>query len=468
MAKNADQIDKMSQKLGLSAQAYQEWDYVLQLNGSSIDSMTMGMKTMVNTFDDARNGSEAALEKFQRLGLSMEDIQDLSQEDLFAKVIEQFQGMEDTAERAAIANDLLGRSATELRPLFNSTTEATKQQIQALHDMGGVMSDAAVKDGAAFQDSLTTLKEAFGGAANTLASELLPYITDFMNGITQFIADGGLDKLIHGFEILAPVIAGATAAMIAYKAASAIAGVIDALTKATEAQTLAQTILNAVMAANPFVLVVTAIFALVAAFATLWATSEDFRNFWIGMWQNIKEVFGTVVDWLKEAFTEKIPNFVKSVIDFFKQLPAMALQWGKDLLDNFIQGIKDKISKLSDTLKGAADKVKSFLGFSEPEEGPLSNFHTFAPDMMDLFAQGIRDNESVITDAISDSFNFGRIIDTQAQKAETQTQGTMQVAGAGAGFAGDIIIPVYIGQERFTEAVINANEINNYLTGGRG
>ena len=198
VAKNADQIDKMSQKLGLSAQAYQEWDYVLQLNGSSIDSMTMGMKTMVNTFDDARNGSEAAIEKFQRLGLSMEDIQDLSQEDLFAKVIEQFQGMEDTAERAAIANDLLGRSATELRPLFNSTTEATKQQIQALHDMGGVMSDAAVKDGAAFQDSLTTLKEAFGGAANTLASELLPYITDFMNGITQFIADGGLDKLIYG------------------------------------------------------------------------------------------------------------------------------------------------------------------------------------------------------------------------------------------------------------------------------
>lgn len=467
VSKNADQIDKMSQKLGMSAEAYQEWDYVLQLNGTSISNMSGGMKTLINTLDDAKQGTEAAIEKFERIGLSIEDIQDLSQEELFAKVIEQFQGMEDTAERAAMANDLLGRSATELRPLFNSTTEATQQQIEALHNMGGVMSDEAVKDGAAFQDSLTSLKEAFSGAANTLGAELMPYITEMMDGITNFIAEGGLDGLIAGFKMLAPVIAGATTAMVAYKAASAIAGVIEALTKATEAQTIAQTILNAVMNANPIVLLITVIMSLIAAFATLWATSEDFRNFWIDLWNGIKEASGKVVDWLGSMFTEKIPNMIANVINFFKELPGKALQWGKDLLDSFIQGIKDKIAKLGDTLKGAADKVKSFLGFSEPEEGPLSNFHTFAPDMMDLFAQGIRDNENVITDAISDSFNVGRVIDADAQQAQNQMQGTVQLAGTG-GFGGDLIIPVYIGGERFTEAVISANELNDYLTGGRG
>lgn len=86
-----------------------------------------------------------------------------------------------------------------------------------------------------------------------------------------------------------------------------------------------------------------------------------------------------------------------------------AKQWGKDLIDNFISGIVSMFSKLVDTVRNVASTVKSYLGFSEPEKGPLSNFHTYAPDMMDLFAKGIRDNESVVTNQIKKSFDFGRI-----------------------------------------------------------
>ena len=215
-ADSADEIDKMSQKLGLSAEAYQEWDYVMQLAGTDINSMTSGMKTLVNKFEDAKNGGDDSIAMFEQLGLSMEDIQDMSQEDLFATVISSLQGMEDNTERAALATDLLGKSATELRPLLNQSAEATQEQIDALHEMGGVMSDEAVKQGAEFKDSLTSLKTAFGGAANSLAGELIPRITELVNGITQFIADGGLQKLIDGFEKMAPVIAGATAAIVAY------------------------------------------------------------------------------------------------------------------------------------------------------------------------------------------------------------------------------------------------------------
>ena len=60
-------------------------------------------------------------------------------------------------------------------------------------------------------------------------------------------------------------------------------------------------------------------------------------------------------------------------------------------------------------VSGIASRVKSFIGFSEPEEGPLSNFSTYAPDMMKLFAKGIKDNEHLVTDQIRSSFDFGNM-----------------------------------------------------------
>ena len=78
------------------------------------------------------------------------------------------------------------------------------------------------------------------------------------------------------------------------------------------------------------------------------------------------------------------------------------IQWGKDMIDSFIEGIKDRISSVKDAVGDVAQAVKDVLGFSEPEEGPLSDFHTFAPDMMRLFAEGIYDNMGLVDDAIED------------------------------------------------------------------
>ena len=83
-----------------------------------------------------------------------------------------------------------------------------------------------------------------------------------------------------------------------------------------------------------------------------------------------------------------------------------ALTWGKDLIDNFIRGIKSKWNDLKNAVKDLAETVKSYIGFSEPEVGPLSNFHTYAPDMMELFAKGIKDNEDLIADQMNESLNI--------------------------------------------------------------
>lgn len=89
-------------------------------------------------------------------------------------------------------------------------------------------------------------------------------------------------------------------------------------------------------------------------------------------------------------------------VGFFSGLPDRALTWGKDLIDSFVNGIKSKISAVTNSVKNVAGKVADFLGFSEPKEGPLSNFHTYGPDMMDLYGQGIRSNAWRVTDAVRD------------------------------------------------------------------
>ena len=112
-----------------------------------------------------------------------------------------------------------------------------------------------------------------------------------------------------------------------------------------------------------------------------------------------------------KSLISKIMDVGKSVVnavgDGIKSIASEALAWGKDMIDNFVSGIKSKISVVTSAVSKIASTVRSFLGFSEPEKGPLSNFHTFAPDMMNLFIKGIKDNEKKLTDQIEKTFDFG-------------------------------------------------------------
>lgn len=122
-------------------------------------------------------------------------------------------------------------------------------------------------------------------------------------------------------------------------------------------------LLSAAFTANPFGIIITAIAALVAGFLYLWNTSEDFRNFWIGLWDTIKTAAGTVVDGVVTFFTETIPQaissfgqnlidfatttvpqFIQSVIDWFMQLPGQIWSWLLAVLSNIAQWGTDMIS----------------------------------------------------------------------------------------------------------------------------
>ena len=195
-----DEIEKNSQKVGLSYESYQRWDYAMKIAGTEMSACTTGLKTLTNTFDDASNGSAGAVTKFERLGLSMKDLQGLSREDLFATVVTALQNVSDETEKAALANDMFGKSGQELIPLFNMTQEELQGLMDECEEYGMIMSDDAVEASAAFQDALTRMQGTMTGIKNQLMGELLPGITQIMDGFSALAAgqEGAGEQIAAG------------------------------------------------------------------------------------------------------------------------------------------------------------------------------------------------------------------------------------------------------------------------------
>lgn len=204
VSKTGDEIDKMSQKIGISAQAYQEWAYVFERSGADVNNLQTGMKTLSSVIADAAAGSEGAAAKLSAVGISIEEIGALSQEDQLALVISRLQEMEGGAERTAAASDLLGRSATDMAAVLNMTAEDTQALIDETHEYGMLMSDEAVAASAAYQDSLTKMQHTMDGLKNGLATALLPGLIEVVDGITE-VANGSVelgDAIDHGIEAM--------------------------------------------------------------------------------------------------------------------------------------------------------------------------------------------------------------------------------------------------------------------------
>ena len=196
VASYGDNIDKMSQKMGISAEAYQEWDAVMQHSGTSIDAMSRGMQTL------QKNAINSA-DKFEQLGITQEQLASMSTEELFAATISGLQNMGEGAERTALASELLGGSAKELGALLNTSAEDTQAMKDRVHELGGVMSDEAVKAAAEYQNQLQDMQTAFQGLSRNLLSEFMPSLTEVMSGLTEIFAgnyDEGIEQISVGID----------------------------------------------------------------------------------------------------------------------------------------------------------------------------------------------------------------------------------------------------------------------------
>lgn len=172
----------------------------------------------------------------------------------------------------------------------------------------------------------------------------------------------------------------------------------------------------------------------------------------------IKGILDTVVK-LVEAGKEIIGN----IKDGFMQKIEDAKNWGRDLIQNFIGGITEKWNALKEKIVGIADMIKGFLGFSEPEEGPLSNFHTYAPDMMELYARGIENAKGRVIEALR-----GAAGDFEAAiQPQVNLQAAPAAAAGGAGVNVHIVVNAAPGMDEEMLAQKVARQFRQEMIGRR-
>ena len=189
-----NQIDKESQKMNMSAAAYQEWAFILEHAGASIDGMKTAMKKLTVA---AEEGSDA----FDVLGISQEQLAEMSPEETWNATIAALQNVADEGERTALANELLGKGAVELAPLFNMTADETAALKDQVYELGGIMSDDAVKAAAEYEDELQNMKVALNGVKNNMMSKFMPGMSTVMKGLSMvFSGQGGIEEIRQGLD----------------------------------------------------------------------------------------------------------------------------------------------------------------------------------------------------------------------------------------------------------------------------
>ncbi|MGE9890246.1 phage tail tape measure protein [Dorea longicatena] len=529
-------------------------------------------------------------------------MRDLS--DILADCRVAFSGLSES-EKAAAAESLVGKNAMSgFLALMNAGEGDINKLSGAIDNCDGAAQNMADTMNDNLEGQLTILKSALEELAISFGQLLIPALREVVQWLQGFI--GFLNSLPEGVKKTIMVIALVAAALgpvliIIGKVISAIgtimtivpkvAGVINVVKGAFAA-------LNATMLANPIVLIIAAIAALVAAFIYLWNNCEGFRQFWINLWENVKQIavavweglktffaaawqaisttaqtiwngirnffsvlwegiktiFTTVLNviktivttyfnvyktiittvfnairtvittilnaiktvittvWntIKNVFTTVL-NTIKSVVSgafnamwtgikntisgivntiktgfnnavgFIKSLASSAFRWGADIVEGIVNGIKSCIGKVKDAVCSVADTIKSFLHFSVPDEGPLTEYESWMPDFMSGLAKGIENSKGMVKNAVS-GLAADMVINPQMNGNQMAIAGGGSVSSADltslvgaireavgglSGNSADIVIPVYIGGTMLDEVIVNAQQRANLRSGGR-
>lgn len=134
---------------------------------------------------------------------------------------------------------------------------------------------------------------------------------------------------------------------------------------------------------------------------------ENLKSSVVQTAQNLKEsavqAFHNMVSGIGNALSSlgsTVSNGFQSAISFITSLPSQAVQWGRDFIDGIVSGIRNAIGRVGDAVSDVASTIRSFLHFSVPDEGPLTEYESWMPDFMQGLAKGIEKSKSVVADAI--------------------------------------------------------------------
>jgi phage-related protein len=420
-AETADNIDKMSQKIGISRQAYQEWDYICSQCGVDVDVFKNGVKTLTTQMDAAAGGSEAAQETFKALGLTWEDGNGKlkSQEQMMEEAITALAGMEDGTERARLAQELFGKAGLELAPVLNSGVDGVEELRARCHELGLVMSDETIDAGVKLGDTIADVKDTFGAITDRLGAEFMPIIQNMADKILEFMPqiEAAIKTTVEYVEkaftfaqehqglliTIAAIIGTIVTAVGLYNAVAAVKAAMDAAQVTTLGGLIAAHIAHAaavVASLAPYIAIVAAIAAVIAIIVLCvkhWdKIKEAVKKAIEFIVTKVKEMAQKVSQWfndMKEKMSQKIQEAKDKVVNKFNEIKQgiqdkiqAAKQKVLDTFNNIKSGITDRINAIKssvtttmenvknamlkpiekgrDLIKGIIDKIKGFFSFT--------------------------------------------------------------------------------------------------------
>lgn len=515
-----------------------------------------------------QNPTDKAALAMEQLGLQVYDSEGnmRSMNDILGDLNSGMDGM-TAAEKSNIIGKIFNKTDLSSVNALLANTGSTWDDLQkSISDSGGAAGQMADTQLDNLQGQITILKSALEGLAISFGELLMPAIKQIVGWVQKFVEwlnslDDGTKKTVVTIALLAAALGPVL--IVVGKVVSAvgtimtvvpkIAGVINTVKGAFAA-------LNTTMLANPIVLIVAAIAALVAAFIYLWNNCDGFRQFWIDLWENIKQaaitaweavksflttaweaikntattifealkaffstiwegiklIFSTVAEVIKtiivtyfnvyktiittvfnaikivvttvwnaiktvittvvtaiQTFITTAWNTIKTVIStvvnairtvvsgafnamwtgitttvgnivttiktgfqtavsFITGLAKSAVKWGTDIIDGIVKGIKNCIGKVKDAVSNVAETIKSFLHFSVPDEGPLTDYESWMPDFMSGLADGIEKSRGMVTkemEKLTDTMNL--------EKMMPDMNASMSVSTAGNGIGGE-------------------------------
>ena len=515
-----------------------------------------------------QNPTDKAALAMEQLGLQVYDSEGnmRSMNDILGDLNSGMDGM-TAAEKSNIIGKIFNKTDLSSVNALLANTGSTWDDLQkSISDSGGAAGQMADTQLDNLQGQITILKSALEGLAISFGELLMPAIKQIVGWVQKFVdwlnsLDDGTKKTVVTIALLAAALGPVL--IVVGKVVSAvgtimtvvpkIAGVINTVKGAFAA-------LNTTMLANPIVLIVAAIAALVAAFIYLWNNCDGFRQFWINLWENIKQaaitaweavksflttawetikntattifealkaffstiwegiklIFSTVAEVIKtiivtyfnvyktiittvfnaikivvttvwnaiktvimtvvtaiQTFITTAWNTIKTVIStvvngiktivsgafnamwtgitttvgnivttiktgfqtavsFITGLAKSAVKWGTDIIDGIVKGIKSCIGKVKDAVSNVAETIKSFLHFSVPDEGPLTDYESWMPDFMSGLADGIEKSRGMVTkemEKLTDTMNL--------EKLMPDMNASMSISTAGNGMGGE-------------------------------
>lgn len=484
-----------------------------------------------------QNPTDKAAGSLKQLGVSVYDSEGnmRSMNDILGDLNKSMDGM-TSEEKANIISTIFNKTDLSSVNALLANTGNTWDELQAsIENSGGAAGQMADTQLDNLQGQLTLLKSALEGLAISFGQLLMPAIKTIVGWVQKFVdwlngMDEGTKKVVVTIALLAAALGPVL--IIVGKVISAVGTIVTVVPKIAGAIKVVKgafAALNTTMLANPIVLIIAAIAALVAAFIYLWNNCDGFRQFWINLWENVKQVavavweglktffasawqaisatasavwggiksffsmiwngiktiFSTVVEVIKTIITTyfniyktiitTVFNAIKTVIttvwngiktvittvvtgiqtflstawntiktivttmvngiktavstafnamwtgitttignivntiktgfntaaNFIKNLAKSAVTWGSDIIEGIVNGIKKCIGKVKDAVSNVASTIKSYLHFSVPDKGPLTDYESWMPDFMGGLADGIEKSRGLVTEQIN-------------------------------------------------------------------